>query len=136
MKFLHGTKTKYDTDKISFKNDTNAITAHCRRSDRPIRSMKIIHTDSLGNTRLSQAYVNYVMGPPWVSFSFRTQPSTHSLFHMLVSFMMFAFCFHGPMWLPCSLMVAQHLRFATLQLFVEYTFGKHICLLVVVCVTQ
>ena len=37
-------------DKISFKDNTNAIIAHFHRSDRPIQSMKAMYTDSLGNT--------------------------------------------------------------------------------------
>ena len=37
-------------DKISFKNDTKCIISHYCMSHRATRSMKIMHTDSLGNT--------------------------------------------------------------------------------------
>ena len=52
MKFIHETNTKdnFNTDKISLKNDTKCIIYTHRRSDRPIRGMKIMHIDSLGNT--------------------------------------------------------------------------------------
>ena len=36
-------------DKISVKNDTNAIITCCLMSDRPIQSMQIMHIDSLSN---------------------------------------------------------------------------------------
>ena len=50
-KFIHETKDKLDMDKIPFKKkDTKCIIyTHCR-SNRPIWSMKILCTDSLGNT--------------------------------------------------------------------------------------
>ena len=50
----------------------------------------------------SQAFVNYTMGPLLVSFSFRGNPPTNSLCHMLVSVMVFAFCCQIPILLPCS----------------------------------
>ena len=44
-KFIHKiytqNKDKFDRDKKSFKDDTNAIIAHCHMSDRPIQSMQI-----------------------------------------------------------------------------------------------
>ena len=38
-------------------------------------------------------YANYAMGPPQVTFSFRVEPPTDSLCHMLVLVLVFAFCF-------------------------------------------
>ena len=61
---------------------------------------------------------------PWVIcrwvLSFRVDAPTNSLCHMLVSGMVFASCFHVPMWLPCSPIGGQPLRFATLQSFTLY----------------
>ena len=41
----------------------------------------------------SQTYASYAMGTVQVSFSFRIEPPTDSLCHVLVSVMVFAFCF-------------------------------------------
>ena len=60
------------------------------------------------------------MGSQQVSFSFRVEPPTDSLCYMLVSAMVFAFCFQVPMWLPCSPNWAQLLGFATLHPFGVY----------------
>ena len=40
-------------DKISFQNNTKCIIYTPRRSDRAIRSMQFMHTDSLGNTKMA-----------------------------------------------------------------------------------
>ena len=53
-----------------------------------------------------KAYANLVMCTPQVSFSFIVEPSTNSLCHVLMSVMLFPFCFLVPMWLPCSQMCA------------------------------
>ena len=50
----------------------------------------------------SQAYANCAMGYPLVSFTFRVESSKDFLCHVLVSVMVFAFCFQIPMSLPCS----------------------------------
>ena len=74
----------------------------------------------------SQAYANYPMEPSLVSFSFRVEPPTNSWCHMLVSVMVFAFSFHIPMQLPCSLIVAHPLGFATLQPFRVYPWQAYV----------
>ena len=60
----------------------------------------------------SQTYANYAIGPLQVSFSFRFEPPTDSIYHMLVSVMVFAFHFQIPVSLKCSLMEALLLGFA------------------------
>ena len=50
----------------------------------------------------SQAYAYYAMGPLWVGFTFRVGPPTNSYFIYSMSIVVFALCFHVPMWLPCS----------------------------------
>ena len=65
----------------------------------------------------SEAYANYSMGPPLLSFSFRFQPPTDSYVMCLVSGMVFVFCFQVPKWLPCTPMGPQPLGFVTLQPF-------------------
>ena len=77
-----------------------------------------------------QAFVNYAMDPPQVSFSVRVEPPTD--FNMLVSVMVFVFCFQIPMWLPCSPIGLNCLGLHYYNPS-EYTHGRHICLLVVVC---
>ena len=52
----------------------------------------------------SQAYANYAMGPLQVSILFQIWASHWFICHMLVSVMLFAFCFQVSMSLPCSLM--------------------------------
>ena len=48
----------------------------------------------------SQAYVNYAMGPPKVSFSFKVEPPTDSC----VVGVCYGICFLVPIWLSCLLM--------------------------------
>ena len=53
---------------------------------------------------------------PWVLVDeFLFEPPSDLLCHVLVSTMVFAFCFEIPMWLPCSPIGDQLLGFATLQ---------------------
>ena len=80
----------------------------------------------------SQAYAHYAMGPPQVSFSFRVEPPNDSLCHMLLSVMVFAFCFQVPKWLPCSLMRFNHWGLQCHNPS-EFTLGRHTCLLMIVC---
>ena len=61
----------------------------------------------------SQAYANYAMGHPLVSFSFRVEHPTNSLCHLLVSVMVFTFSFQVPIWFLCSPVGAQPLGFAS-----------------------
>ena len=50
MKFVHETKTKHNMDKITLKDDTNAIISHCHICDQPMQFMSIMHIHLLGNT--------------------------------------------------------------------------------------
>ena len=86
----------------------------------------MLHTQQPQCQMPSQAYTNYVLVSPQVMFSFRVEPYTNSLCHMLVSVMVFAVCFQLPMWLSCSPM-RQHCNLS------QYTLVRHLCLLVVVC---
>ena len=59
----------------------------------------------------SKAYANFALGPPQVNFLFQTRTSHDFL--MLLSVMVFAFCFQVPMWLLWTPMGIQPLGFAT-----------------------
>ena len=51
VKYVHKTKTKHNnTDKISVKDDANAIILHCHMCNWPIQSIEIMHIDLPGNT--------------------------------------------------------------------------------------
>ena len=67
-----------------------------------------------------EGYVIYAMDPPQVIFLFQGLACHRFLCHVLVSVMVFAFCFQAPMWLPCSPIGAQPLGFATPQPFRVY----------------
>ena len=77
-----------------------------------------------------QASANYTMGPLQVGCSFRVEPPTTFLY-VLVSVLVYAFCFQVPYWIPYSLMESQPLGFAPLQLL-ELTGGRHMCNLMMV----
>ena len=74
----------------------------------------------------SQAYAKYAMGSLCVIFSFRVEHPKNSLCDVLVSVMVFAFCFQVPMWLPCSPVMAQPSGFATLQPFRVYPWQAYV----------
>ena len=80
----------------------------------------------------SQVYANYAMVPPQVSFSFRVESSIDFLCHVLVSVIIFAFCFQVPMLLPCSVVGVNPLGFQHCNPS-EHTLGRHICLLLMAC---
>ena len=67
----------------------------------------------------TQAYANNAMGTLQVSFSFKVEPPTDSLCHMLVSVMVFDFCFQVSMWL-------QLLGFITPQPFGVYPWHAYV----------
>ena len=60
-------------------------------------------------------YANYAMGSPQLGFFFRVEPSTVLYIICLVSFLVSAFYFQVPYWMPYSPMTAQPLGFALLQ---------------------
>ena len=73
----------------------------------------------------SEAYDNYDMGPLHVGFSFRFEPYTSFLCHVLVSVMVLTFCFQVPMMLPFSLVGAQPFGFVTLWPFRVYSWQAY-----------
>ena len=66
------------------------------------------------------------MGPLQVGFSFRAELPSDFLCHVLVSVMVFAFCFHVPMWPSCSPRGAQLWGHATQQTFGDYPWQAYI----------
>ena len=82
----------------------------------------------------SHVYANCAIGPPQVSFLFQSWAFHWFACCVLVSVMVFAFCFQVLMWPPCSSVGAQPLGFVTPQpLALGYTLGRHMCLLVMEC---
>ena len=61
-----------------------------------------------------------------MSFLFQGEAFHGFLCHVLLSVMVFSFCFQVPMWLPCSTMEAQLLGFARLQLFGLYPWQAYV----------
>ena len=74
----------------------------------------------------SQAYANYAMGPPQMSFLFQSLASHQFIILYVVSVTVFDFCFQAPTWLPCSPIVTQPLGFAALQPFRVYSWQAYV----------
>ena len=81
-----------------------------------------------------QAYANYAMVPPQMSFLFRVSLPLICLYKY-VSLIVYAFCFWVPFWMPFwmpySPMVAKALWICTTATL-EHSHGRHMCILVMV----
>ena len=77
-----------------------------------------------------QAYVRYAMSPPQVSSSFRVEHPNNCLY-MLMSDLLYAFCFEVQCWMSYSPMGAQPLDLHNCSPF-KHIFGRHLCILVMV----